>query len=268
MTFDTPTPASEGDRLYVYGVVPAAPYAPTKAGVGGVSVEVVVPEEGPRAVVHRHHGGPFDGPDEEAKAWVLSHSEVIDEAWETLGTVLPVSFNVIVGPDGDDDAESRLCGWLERESGTLNDKLAALDGKVELRVEVSLDLEVFCAEDAEVARLREEAASRPAGVRRLLEKRMEKAKKGIVDRAADDYYPDWRARLARHCARIDEYRRPLADPGLVPVLTMACLTDRADIPAVGTVLTAIQEAEPAARIRFLGPWPAYSFADMEIGEPG
>lgn len=142
---------------------------------------------------------------------------------------------------------------------------AALDGKAELRVEISLDLESFCADDPEVARLREEAANRPAGVRRLLEKRVEKAKKGIVDRAADDYYPDWRARLARHCAQIEEYRRPLTDPGLVPVLTMACLTDRVDIPTVGAVLTSIREAEPAATIRFLEPWPAYSFTDMEIG---
>ncbi|MGJ3560847.1 GvpL/GvpF family gas vesicle protein [Streptomyces sp. INA 01156] len=34
-----------------------------------------------------------------------------------------------------------------------------------------------------------------------------------------------------------------------------------DIDTVGTVLTELRTRRPAVRIRFLGPWPPYSFTD-------
>ncbi len=36
---------------------------------------------------------------------------------------------------------------------------------------------------------------------------------------------------------------------------------------MGAVLAAVRDEQPAARIRFLGPWPPYSFADLSDDGP-
>ncbi|NED20500.1 gvpL 2, partial [Streptomyces sp. SID9913] len=45
------------------------------------------------------------------------------------------------------------------------------------------------------------------------------------------------------------------------VLSAALLVRREDIDAVGAVLSDLGARQPAVRIRFLGPWPPFSFTD-------
>lgn len=255
-------------RLYVYAVVPAGTYQPRTTGIDGARLHIVGAEGGPRAVVHTHTEGPYDGPDEDVKRWILEHSDVVEDGWDAAGAVLPVSFNVIVRPDADSgsSAAEQLQSWLRGSGEQLNRRLGELAGKSELRVEISLDREQFMAQSPEAARLKEEMASRPAGVRRLLEKRLEKTEKEQTDKAADQLYPDYRARIATHCVEIQEYRRASREAGLVPVLTASCLVESSASVALGSELSAIRADQPAARIRFLGPWPPYSFADMSDNE--
>ncbi|MGV9915200.1 GvpL/GvpF family gas vesicle protein [Streptomyces tendae] len=47
------------------------------------------------------------------------------------------------------------------------------------------------------------------------------------------------------------------------VLSAALLVRHEDVDAVGTVLSQTRAEQPACRVRFLGPWPPYSFADTE-----
>lgn len=130
----------------------------------------------------------------------------------------------------------------------------------------SLDGNDFMATSAEVQQMKADMAERAPGVRRLLEKRLEKTEKELTDQAADRLYPGTRSRVAAHCLEIAEYRKPSREAGLVPILTASCLVDASNTQALGAELTAIQEEEPAANIRFLGPWPPYSFADMSGNE--
>ncbi|WP_165831742.1 GvpL/GvpF family gas vesicle protein [Brachybacterium endophyticum] len=259
---------SEAADLYVYAVVGDGDYRPTATGIDGAPLQVVDAPSGLRAVVHEHTAGPYEGPDDDVKRWILEHSDAVDDAWQQCGAVLPVSFNVIV--HGDQEAGStpaqQLADWLETNTSLLGPRLEHLEGTTELRVEISLDRAKHVAEDPEVLSLTAEMESRPAGVRRLLSKRLEKMEKDLADRAADGLYPDLRTRLAQHCVDIEEYRRAARDPGLVPVLTAACLVRTAQTEGVGAELTSIQQEHPSLSIRFLGPWPPYSFADMTATE--
>lgn len=213
-------------------------------------------------------GGPYDGPDDDVKRWILQHSEVIEDGWQRAGTVLPVSFNVIVRPDPDSGASAtaQLEGWLEGSRASLTQRLQDLDGTSELRVEISLDRGTFVEDNDEIRTIRTDMADRPAGVRRLLEKRLEKTEKELVDRAADDLYPAVRARIAQQCLDIEEYRSPTREAEQTPVLMASCLVTELGIQGLGAELTAIQNEQAAIAIRFLGPWPPYSFADMSGSE--
>ncbi|UYM26214.1 GvpL/GvpF family gas vesicle protein [Streptomyces albus] len=52
------------------------------------------------------------------------------------------------------------------------------------------------------------------------------------------------------------------EAGEVSVFAGALLVRREEIDTVGALLAALQEEHPAARIRFLGPWPPYSFTEL------
>lgn len=254
--------------LYVYAIVPGSGFAPAVRGIDGSALHMVGRDAGPKAVTHWHSGGPFDGPDEDVRRWVLEHSEVIDDAWKTAAAVLPVSFNVIVRSDPDTEATAteQLEGWLDDSGDTLDQRLAELRDTSELRVELSLDRALLEEVHAEVSGMKDEMDRRPAGVRRLLEKRLQKTEKEIVDRVADSIYPEVRARIASHCLDIEEYRSTAREPGLTPVLMSSCLVRNTDVTALGAELTALQKQQPALSIRFLGPWPPYSFADVSVGD--
>lgn len=257
-------------KLYVYAIVPAGDYHPTTTGIDELPLHLVGDREGPRAVVHTHKEGPYDGPDEDVKRWILQHSEVIENGWQGAGTVLPVSFNVIVRPDPDSGASAttQLEGWLGNSRSTLLKRLEELNGTSELRVEISLDRSTFVESSEEVRLMKTDMADRPAGVRRLLEKRLEKTEKELADRAADELYPSLRARVAQQCLEVEEYRTPARDAGQTPVLMVSCLVTEPGIQNLGAELTAIQNEHPAVVIRFLGPWPPYSFADMSDSVAG
>jgi hypothetical protein len=95
-----------------------------------------------------------------------------------------------------------------------------------------------------------------------LQKRLHAMERRIADQLADGLYPRYRHRIARQCEDLAENRRTHLTEGYVPVLTVAVLVHRARIPDIGAELTAIKDEQPSAFIRFLGPWPPYSFADV------
>ncbi|WP_146340842.1 GvpL/GvpF family gas vesicle protein [Nesterenkonia sp. NBAIMH1] len=252
--------------LYIYALVPAGSPPPEGAGIDGADLHIVSAPSGVAAVVHTHDAAPYEGPDDDVKRWVLQHSDVVEACWSSAASVLPVSFNVIVRPDEDGGAtaDDQLQAWLNSAGDELRTRLDELEGSSELRVEISLDPDEFAQDDPSVAQLREEMESRPAGVRRLLEKRLEKLQKQLTDQAADRLYPDYRQRIAQHSSELQEYTSAQHAKGLVRVLSAACLLRADRIEDLGAELSAIQDEAPGTRIRFLGPWPPYSFSALEV----
>ncbi|MFC7401264.1 GvpL/GvpF family gas vesicle protein [Citricoccus sp. GCM10030269] len=258
--------------LYVYAIVPAADTA-TELGTGinNSAVRTVVAAGGLAAVVHEHDDPPYQGPDSEVERWVLEHSDVVDRAWESAGTILPVSFNVIVSPDegSDTSADERLVQWLTTNASALSTHLDRLRGMVELRVEISLNQEAVGETSEEVRALREDLDHRPPGVQRLYRKRLATLEQEVTERLADRLYPDFRRRLAALSTDLAETRSPARTPGLVSVLSVSLLVPDDGVQQVGLELAAIRDERPGSEIRYLGPWPPYSFADVpELGSAG
>lgn len=248
--------------LYVYAITTDADEADLGRGIEDRPLTVITSPGGVCAVVHEHPGGPYEGPDDDVRRWVLQHSDVVERVQAAAGAVLPVSFNVIVADADDDPARSRLQRWLTENADGLADRLAQLHGRVELRVEIALDVEAVAQGHPEIEELRAEAESRPAGVRRLLGKRLEQRGRELADELADELYPGYRSRLAGVAEDLVENRGSRAEDGQVPVASFAVLLPSEQTEALGLRLAEIRDTQPAARIRFLGPWPPYSFADV------
>lgn len=240
--------------LYLYAIVPDS--GQLEWGRIGIENELVtaVTEAGLAALVHSVPSGlPYTGSDEQVKAWALDHGRVVEQAWEAAGTILPVTFDVLVKGDEGDSAYRRLQRWLREEHAALTEKLDRLRGRVELRVEVDLP-----GADAAGS-----AASASGGAARLLAKRREMARRQELDQRADALYQSIRRQMTLCADDVVELRRrrPLAE---VPVCALSLLVARDRIDEVGLELARLQVEQPDAQIRFLGPWPPYSFSDVRV----
>ncbi|GGI07916.1 GvpL/GvpF family gas vesicle protein [Egicoccus halophilus] len=250
--------------LYVYAIVPGPlPDVDDVPGRGIDGVEVVA-VEGPHglvALVAENDTGPYQGADDDVRRWIVEHSEVIERAWDAIGTALPVTFNVLVRGD-QQPAVERLLAWLDEQGPELRSRLEELRDRVELRLELSLERATVAADAPEVVRLQQEMEGKSAGVRRLLDKRLDRLRRQVADEIADAWYPEVRRRIVALVEDLDEARRTTARDGEVAVLAASLLTPRDGVDVLGRELARLQEEQPAAQVRFLGPWPPYSFVDL------
>jgi Gas vesicle synthesis protein GvpL/GvpF len=249
------------EPLYVYALVHARRDAPLGTGIDGLPLRSVSVGR-LAAVVHDHPGAPYGGSDEEVRRRALEHNGVVERLWQEDRAILPMSFDVIVTASQTESAEQRLGRWLEEVAPGADARLAAVRGRVELRVDIGLDQATAASGDEEVRALQEEAERSSPGVQRLQRKRVLRREHDLAERRADALYPEVRERLARLSADIVENQRGAAEPHEVLVLSTSLLVDEDAVPEVGRELRAIGAEEPAARIRFYGPWPPYSFADL------
>lgn len=251
--------------LYVYAIIPADGLSSSDlpTGINGHKLHLVE-ANGLAAIVHESEAEPYQGPDSEVKRWILEHSDVVDAAWQKIGTILPMTFNVIVAPgkDNTQQPERRLEVWLSESADTIRTHLDSLRDRVELRVNISLDEETATADDPELLELNEGLDTRPPGVQRLYRKRLEERRRNVAERIADDLYPQIRKRLIALAEEMAENTRPGRELGSVSVLNASLLVHLDTVDAVGLELADIRDNQPGANIRYLGPWPPYSFSDL------
>ncbi|MEY6564392.1 GvpL/GvpF family gas vesicle protein [Streptomyces albidoflavus] len=252
------------NALYVYALLPeGATLPPGTTGLDGRPLHLVTaPGSGVAALVHHTAPAPYQGPDEQVRQWVREQDAALVAVWEYVGTALPMTFNVLVAPDQEADAEQRVQEWLAARADVLRDLLGSLAGRAEVRVEISLDREAVTEDDEEAKALVEEMEGRSPGLRRMLAKRLERLRKEAGDRLADTLHAGVRRRLAAVADDISVRSARSQEAGEVSVFAGALLVPREEIDTVGALLADLQEEHPAARIRFLGPWPPYSFTEL------
>jgi Gas vesicle synthesis protein GvpL/GvpF len=245
--------------LYVYGVIPAADARgwPGADGLEGPSSTVVAGELA--ALVSALPAGRTPGRRDDLEA----HRRVLSLANER-GTTIPMRFGIVI--DDEDRVREDL---LVRHAAELTDLLRKLDGHVQMSVRA------FYAEDAllrEVAESDPEIARRTAAIQGLseLESRQERIQLGelVAERVAARREQDGRALLDALSPLVTEVR--VDPPGSERVALNAQLLvrrDRRDAldAAVGLLGNAL---EGHLALRYLGPLPPYSFADLSLEAGG
>ncbi|MGE0447158.1 MAG: GvpL/GvpF family gas vesicle protein [Vicinamibacterales bacterium] len=243
--------------LYVYAIVP--PALPDRWSVEGVDSSPVraISEANVVALVHdMAEPAAYTGSDEDVRRWVVEHASVVEAAWQDTGSALPVTFDVIVCGDDSATAEARLRAWLRDAADTLREQLRLFTARSELRIELGLRRSSNSSEHTPNPTL-QSARGRDVlmAKRRLLVQREElREKAAALERRA-------RRELASRCEQVVELPRVHMDD-VVPVLGAAALVPNAGIEAVGRWLAHLSQEEPELVVRFLGPWPPYSFVSM------
>jgi hypothetical protein len=258
---------TQDTALYVYALLPGRPDAADGVtGLDGRPLRLVaVPGTGVTALVHDAAPEPFQGDDERVRRWVAQQSEAVTTVWERTGSLLPMTFNVLVADDPATgrSAEQRLGEWIREQADDVENQLRALAGRCELRVEIALD-RAAVAGQAGPAEAGDETRLSP-GMRRLLAKQREQREKNAAGRLADTLHADLRRRLLSVAEDLRD-RGTTGGADETAVLSASLLVRQEDVDAVGLVLSEAQARRPALRIRFLGPWPPYSFAEIRPRE--
>ncbi|MFF7655024.1 GvpL/GvpF family gas vesicle protein [Streptomyces sp. NPDC007983] len=107
------------------------------------------------------------------------------------------------------------------------------------------------------------ADDRSPGMRRLLAKQREQDARNAAGQLADTLHAEIRHRLLSVAEDFRDRGPTHRAADETDVLSAALLVRQEDVDTVGTVLSEARTQHPALRIRFLGPWPPYSFTDAQ-----
>src|SRR5690606_1087540 len=189
------------EALYVYAVLadPGDGAGPRGAGIDGAPLRLVRAAGcGLAALVHEAPAQPYQGPDDDVRRWIRAPDEAVENMRRAAGGVLPMTFNVLVAPGPDGDAETRLRAWLRDRGDDLRRRLGRLRGRAEYRVEITLDSAEVAADDASVLEIEELMRDASTGLRQLPGKQMDAKREAADDVLVDDMHAESTRRL-RYC---------------------------------------------------------------------
>jgi Gas vesicle synthesis protein GvpL/GvpF len=244
--------------LYLYCIIPASDPLPALAApaLDGGHVHAVHCQE-LAVLAHACAPEPYQGSEEQVRGWIAAHNAVVEEAWESAHSVLPMSFDVIVTGDDGRSAEANLVGWLADHYRGLRERLRVLSGRAEVGVQILWDLEALAGAPVTGSPGREPRARGHAFFaeqqqRRQLRERL--ARKADAD--SNRYFGHITA-LADD-VQVNEPRQIKGHRPRQMILNLSLLLTRDSIPRLGDYLETVSR-EQAVEVRFTGPWPPYSF---------
>jgi hypothetical protein len=239
--------------VYVYGITRVPFELPDVAGVGGASLRLVRHED--VAAVVSDAG---DEPLRATAAGLKAHTKVLDEL-VAEGTVLPLRFGTVVTDDA--AVEDAL---LRVNAPHLRELLDRLDGHVQLTVKVFNDEDTVLREvvetDGRVSSLWRKVQGLPPEAayydRITLGQEIARA---LEQRKVEVAQPLYDALVALSAeAQAKEPRQDLM------VLDADFLVARSDLEQFDAEVDALAKDRPELEFRYLGPMPAYSFADLVL----
>jgi Gas vesicle synthesis protein GvpL/GvpF len=248
---------SEGS-VYVYGVLKAqAAKSVSSSGVASAPVRDVQ-HDGLAALVSTVEGGALAAARE-----VRAHWKVLEET-SASATVLPVRFGTVL--ESEDAVRSTL---LEPNAERLSSLLDELDGRVQLTVKGGYDEELLLRavvrEAPAIAAMNDDLRRVPQDAGYYGRIRLGEAVAAEVDRRREQDTGLALDRLAPLAAGSRSEALSAADAAF----NLAFLVERDRIDGFSKAVAELaREFGERVTIRYVGPLPPYSFAEMELTGPG
>ncbi len=259
----TTATAAELGALYVYCVA-RGDDANRVLGAIGLDNRTVytLGSEGLYAVVHDCPVAPYQSQDPiVVQTWVVAHQNVIRQAGETMGTVLPMTFDMIVHGAPGTSASQALQTWLQEKRERFTRLLDKLAGKAEYGVQVLWDSQavaaLLVAQDDQLLALQSEIKQKPKGLAHVLGQKLAKLVRTAMEQQADQLAQDFYRRIRHGVDEVHVDPLKKVDEPLQMLLNLSCLMPQ-DRTELGCALDDIQK-HPGVTVRFTGPWPPYSF---------
>lgn len=253
----------EAEARYVYCVTDAG----EEVNLGEIGIEgdevYTIPYRDICAVVHRCLAQPYQSNDQEVvKTWVMTHQKVVDAAWEKWDTVLPLSFDTIIGEEAEQSAEQNVKDWLKQEYEEFKRRIEKVRGKAEYGVQVFWEPKVIAQSltqtSPEIRNLDEEIKTKSKGLAYMYRQKLGNLIKREMETKADECFKDFYSRIRKHTDDVRVEKTKKVEPDRQMIMNLSCLVYRDRYSELGEELDKINRMVGFS-VRFTGPWPPYSF---------
>lgn len=255
---------------YAYGI--AASKEAVRLGKIGIEDNEVytIPYKDLCVIVHNCPTEPYKSDDETVKGWVRAHQNVLDEAKERFGTIIPLGFDTILQPQDDATSPDQVVkDWLKEDYERLRAVMEKIKGKDEYGVQILYEPEVMrkqiAEQNEEIKKIKEEMATKSPGMAYMYKQKLENAVKAEMDKLADEWFKDFYDRIKGHTDDIVVEKTKQMDKNKVMLLNLSCLVTQEKVESLGEELEKIDNMEGFS-VRFTGPWPPYSFVAKPVAE--
>ena len=254
----------ETEALYVYCIVPGVQEVDLgPVGLEGAEVRSL-PGIGTSALVHECPAQPYQSKDRAVvEEWVGAHHRVVEVAWKRFGSVLPMSFDMIVVGHDSASACENLIQWMLEKEDAFARQLERLAGKAEYGVRISWDPKVIAADvlqsTPELQEMERALQAKSAGLAYIERTKLERTLKERLEARAEEYFRSFYERISGCVEDIRVGRLRKTEDGTQMLLNASCLVEKGDHERLGDLLDGIAEMSGIS-VHFTGPWPPYSFA--------
>jgi len=196
---------------------------------------------------------------------ILKHNRVISEAAKKWA-VIPMKFGTVF------ESEGSLQKTLNEKAGQFVSLLSTLKGKEEWGAKLFCNMEKFkdivSTMDDDVIKMRMEIKDKPAGVAYFMKKKIEKLIEKRTELIVDKYVIETHEKLSQRSFR--SCLNKLQSRGMTKrkdkmVLNGAYLVEKKKIGGFNREISNLQKGfeKKGFQIELSGPWPSYSFVNLE-----
>lgn len=214
------------------------------------------------AVVHNCEARAYYSEDEDVVInWMITHQQVVDEAWKRFGTALPISFNSIIKGNTAD-----VRAWLKQEYKSLCKKIERFRGRAEYGIQVFWDIDMIAGRvvegDTGLKGLQREMQSKTDGAAYMYKQKFEKRLKAEIEAEAEICFKKLYDQIKTQVEDIFVEKTKRKEGNTQMLMNLSCLIPEDRCGYVGEELKKIDSVDGFS-VRFTGPWPPYSFVGLD-----
>ncbi len=259
------TSAEEQMAFYMYGVVKAK--ADNIIDYRGIDDEKVftIKHRDLCALVHVCETKPYESQQESIVSdWILAHQNILDLSKKAFDDIIPMRFDTIIKTEGFNPPEKAICEWLENNYDELIRLLNKFAGNDEYGIRVTYDVENIMKNIEEtselVKRLKEETSNKPKGMTYFYKEKLDQAVRSEIKSFLENKARSFLEKINENCIELVEEKPQAGNESVL--LKVSCLAGKDRINELGNALDEINSEEGFGVI-FTGPWPPYSFVEIQ-----
>jgi hypothetical protein len=213
-------------------------------------------------LVHECQPEPYQGDDEQVKEWVVQHNRVVEKVWGKQGSVIPMTFDVIIEDEIDNekndfDNKNKREGiyqWISDNFQIINKRLDYFQGKAEYGVKIFItNPNNFDKKDLNINNIEQDKK----GVAYLKGKRAKKVAKNKIKKKIDNIRHKYLNQIETVVSDVVSNKNKSVN-GKIVLINISVLATKKESKRLGVVLDEINNAKEF-KVHYSGPWPCYSF---------
>jgi hypothetical protein len=248
---------------YIYGIVSGGKKYVHFEGIDQAKVYLIWYKD-VGILTHQCLPEPYQSQDRlQVENWLKTHQQVLDKATAEFGSLIPMSFDVIIDGSKDKNPDETVRQWLEERYEAITSLMEKIKNKVEYAIKVystsEMILEKAKLRNPAIDELNQKIAGMSKGTAHLFKGELNNLIRTTSEEVRNSIADQIVVRIQTVAVEIIEERGNKTegvDSELI--VNLSVLADPDQVNVIGEILEDCQNNFKVT-INFTGPWPPYSF---------